>query len=296
MTAVGRIDLDRIYRTCLGCGISRFPADVAIGLGGFVTRRALRQICRAGASDSFGRAERTLEGLAGWSVAAETIRRLCHAEATKRLGNQAERCEAAQTVRRVIASIATAASFGHRCRAEADGIGLADASKLTVLGDGAEWIWNLADEQFPRAEQNLDVFHATEYLADLARAGFGENTAEAVAWTDSARGCLVADGWAGVCEFVHAGASMVTNRPAFESAYPRVANYLAGHRDRMKYAARLRLGKSIGSGMIEGTIKQVVNRRMKRTGARWKTEHVGPMAELIGLVDGPTWETYWSAA
>lgn len=350
MTAVGKIDLDRTYRVCLECGEPRFPADVAIGLAGFVTRRALRQICRAGASDSFGRAERTLEELAGWSVDAETIRRLCHAEAAKRLENKAEQRETAQrfqqafgnwelqidagkvntdtgwrdvkvavfavrkpgpasssedyeqrdlptpSVRRVIASIETAETFGRRCRAEAHGIGLADASKLTVLGDGAEWIWNLADERFPKAEQNLDVFHATAYLADLGRAGFGEGTAKAVEWTDSARKRLVADGWAGVCEFVHASVSAVKDRTAFESAYPRVANYLAGHRDRIKYAARLRLGKSIGSGMIEGTIKQVVNRRMKQTGARWKAEHVGPLVELIGLVDGPTWEAYWSAA
>jgi hypothetical protein len=55
-----------------------------------------------------------------------------------------------------------------------------------------------------------------------------------------------------------------------------VANYLSGHQDRMMYAARLRRGVSIGSGMIEGAIKQLVVRRIKQTGARWKTDHVSP--------------------
>jgi len=95
---------------------------------------------------------------------------------------------------------------------------------------------------------------------------------------------------------MHESVTGVTNRAACESAYPRVANYLAGHRDRMKYAARLRQGKSIGSGLIEGTIKQMVGRRLKQTGARSKTEHGAPFVELIGLSDCPQWETYWAAA
>ena len=90
-------------------------------------------------------------------------------------------------MRHVIAAIETAEEFGPRCRAEAERIGLPDVDELTVLGDGAAWIWNLSDERFAGAEQNLDLYHATEYLADLARAGFGGDAAAAKAWTDRAR-------------------------------------------------------------------------------------------------------------
>ena len=347
MTAIGKIVIGRDYRVCRDCVDAGFPADAMLGLGGSVTRRALRQICHVGISDSFARGERTLRELCGWSVDAETIRRLCHAEAAKCREAEAVPREAAKdfqnaqghwelqidagkvntdtgwrdvkvavrppgvssrsedyeqrdlpkpSVRRVIAAIETAETFGHRCGAEAERLGLTDASTLSVLGDGAEWIWNIATQRFPEAEQNLDVYHATEYLADLARAGFGDDAPTVKAWTGSAQRRLLADSWAGVCEFVHQSGAAVNDRPAFESAYPRVANYLAGHQDRMKYAARLRLGKSIGSGMIEGTIKQMVGRRRKQTGARWKTGHVAPLVELIALNDDPTWERYWSAA
>ena len=349
MTAIGKISIDRNYRVCRVCA-GGFPADAVLGLDGFVTRRALRQICHVGVSDSFERGERTLRELSGWSVDAETIRRLCHAEAAKCRENEAELHAVAEdfktalghcelqidagkvntdtgwrdvkvasfavrppgepatsedyeqrdlpkpSVRRVSAAIETAEIFGHRCRAESERLGWTDTSHLTVLGDGAEWIWNIATERFPKAEQNLDVYHATEYLADLARAGFGDDATAVKKWTESAQKRLVADGWAGVCEFVNLSSAEVTNRTASESAYPRVANYLAGHQDRMKYAARLRLGKSIGSGMIEGTIKQMVGRRLKQTGARWKTGHVAPFVELFALDDGPKWETYWAAA
>lgn len=172
---------------------------------------------------------------------------------------------------------------------------MSDAANLTVLGDGAEWIWNIAARRFPRADQNLDVYHATEYLTDLAREGFGGDGPAATEWSKAAQKRLVADGWAGVCEFVNASAETVKDRAAFEAAYPKAANHLAGHRDRMNYAARLRQGKSIGSGMIEGAIKPMLGRRLKQTGARWKTEHVAPFVEFVALDGGPEWESYWVA-
>lgn len=349
VTAVGKIVLTRDYRVCRVCDDAGFPADAVLGVNGSVTRRALRLICHVGASDSFDRGERMLRELMGWSVDAETIRRLCHAEAAVCRKNEAERRAVAAKfrkaagdrevqidagkvntdtgwrdvkvvsfaarppgppstsedyeqrglpkplVRRVSAAIETAEVFGQRCLAEAERLDLSDATNLTVLGDGAEWIWNIAARRFPRADQNLDVYHATEYLTDLARAGFGGDGPAATEWSKAAQKRLVADGWAGVCEFVNASAETVKDRAAFEAAYPKAANYLAGHRDRMNYAARLRQGKSIGSGMIEGTIKQMLGRRLKQTGARWKTEHVAPFVEFVALDGGPEWESYWAA-
>jgi hypothetical protein len=350
VTAVGKVALARHYRVCRACNDAGFPADAVLGLGGSVTRRALRRICHVGASDSFDRGERTLRELMGWSVDAETIRRLCHAEAAICRENEAERHGIAEkfkkaagdrevqidagkvntdtgwrdvkvvsiavrppgppstsedyeqrdlpepSVRRVGAAIEAAEDFGRRCLAEAERLELTDATDLTILGDGAEWIWNIAARRFPNASQNLDVYHATGYLTDLARAGFGDDDAAVKAWSRSAQRRLVADGWAGVCEFVHASAEAMKDRAAFEAAYPKAANYLSGHRGRMNYAARLRQGRSIGSGMIEGTIKQILGRRLKQTGARWKTRHVAPFVELVALDGGSEWESYWAAA
>jgi hypothetical protein len=349
VTAIGKIAVTRSYRTCPTCG-GGFPADAALGLNGAFTRRARRRICHVGVDNSFERGQRTLRELTGWSVDAETIRRLCHAEAAECRKTKSRRLDVATNfkkaagdwelqidagkvntetgwrdvkvatfavrepaepctsedydrrdlpqpaVRHVTASIEAVEAFGPRCQAEADHVGLPGAAELTVLGDGAEWIWNLASERFAGAEQTLDVYHATGYLADLARAGFGADAAAAEGWRRKAQTALIADGWPGVCEFVHRHSAEASDRPALEAAYPRVANYLAGHQDRMKYAARLRRGESIGSGLIEGTIKQNVGRRIKQTGARWKTEHIGPLVELMTLGPFPEWDAYWSAA
>ena len=54
---------------------------------------------------------------------------------------------------------------------EAEGIrrGAAHVRQLTILGDGAAWIWNIATAKFPEATQIVDLFHAREHLHDLAR-------------------------------------------------------------------------------------------------------------------------------
>ena len=56
------------------------------------------------------------------------------------------------TVRAVVAEVQEAQAFGQRCQAEAQRLGVS-AAALSVLGDGAEWIWNLAGERFASAAQ-----------------------------------------------------------------------------------------------------------------------------------------------
>lgn len=347
---MGSITLRRTYRSCSQCHEGGFAADDRLGLDAFLTPRVRRLACLVGTHDSFSRAQRLLSELSGLSLADETIRRLCHAEAERfdrtrdqrlNTAEQFARAEGdwelqidagkvntetgwrdvkvaafarrergegtlpsdheqrdlpAPSVRSIVAAIETAEDFGVRCRAEADRLKLPCPRDLSVLGDGAEWIWNLAERQFNGAEQVLDVFHASGYLADLARAGFGEGSPEGSRWLDKARAALVGDGWAGVCEFVLRDAERVPNRAGLEAAFPRVANYLTGHRDRLGYAVRLRRGQAIGSGLIEGTIKQEVSRRMKQTGARWRSDHVGRFVQFRALADGVEWDHYWSAA
>ena len=73
-----------------------------------------------------------------------------------------------------------------------------------------------------------------------------------------------------------------------------VLNYFSGQQGRLGYAARLRRGQAIGSGLVEGTIKQRVNVRMKRSGARWLPEHAGPFVEMLAMSYGPGWSEFWA--
>jgi hypothetical protein len=348
MTALGPIRVARWHGRCPGCGQVGFAADRLLGLGGWLTARARRMACRAGLHDPFRRAEQLLAELAGWSVDAETVRRLAHAAAGQATRGRADRTGLpvafagasgdgevhidagkvntrdgwrdvkvvafavrprggpataadyeqrelpAPAVRAVVAAVEEAGAFGERCQAEAQRLGLADPARLTVLGDGAEWIWNLAERRFPGAGQVLDVYHAVEHLAAAGRPAVGDG-GPLRAWLAPVREQLVGDGYAGVCAALAHPLADPAAQARLATAAPAVLNYFAGHRDRLGYAVRLRRGQAIGSGLVEGTIKERVNLRMKRTGARWQTAGVGPFVELLALADSPEWPEYWAA-
>jgi hypothetical protein len=197
------------------------------------------------------------------------------------------------SVRSVVAAVEEAEAFGARCQRESERLGLKDPRRLSVLGDGAEWIWNLADVRFGGASQLLDVYHAVEHLAEVGRAAVGDGE-PLTSWLASARRKLIADGYAGVCEVVAQPLADPEAQRCVGEVAGAVLNYFAGHRCRMGYAVRLHRGQVIGSGLVEGTIKELVNLRMKRTGARWRAERVGRFVELLALSKSPEWNEYWA--
>lgn len=204
-----------------------------------------------------------------------------------------ERDLPAPTVRSVVAAIEPAAQFGERCLAEAQRLELTDPKQLSVLGDGAEWIWNLARQHFPGAQELLDIWHGAEHLADEAKKLFGPNSAEAKTHAVQGRQRLLEDGYVGVTEWVAMlGGAVPAGGDGASSG--DMLNYFCGHRDRLNYALRLQRGQSIGSGLVEGSIKQLLNKRLKQTGARWRVEHVAPLVELGAMAASPQWQAFWN--
>jgi hypothetical protein len=66
-------------------------------------------------------------------------------------------------------------------------MGITADQPLTVLGDGAAWIGNRADEPFPRAAQLLDLFHASQPVAAATRVLMGEGTEAGRVWVERVR-------------------------------------------------------------------------------------------------------------
>ena len=69
----------------------------------------------------------------------------------------------------VIATFEPAPVFAGLVKAEGIRPGADHVRQLTILGEGAAWIWNIATAKFPEATQIVDLFHAREHLHDLAR-------------------------------------------------------------------------------------------------------------------------------
>jgi hypothetical protein len=196
------------------------------------------------------------------------------------------------SVRSVVAAIEGREAFGARVEAEALRLGIPLSEGLSILADGAEWIWNLAADHFHGAAQLLDIWHGVENVAQAGRVALGVGE-EFQTWLGQAKAQLVGDGYAGVCETLGSLTAVAgTSMPAC-AAVAEALNYFASHQERLGYAVRLRRGQSVGSGLVEGSIKQLVNLRMKRTGARWRVARVGPFAEFVALADSPEWSEYW---
>ena len=198
------------------------------------------------------------------------------------------------TIRTVVANVKEASDFAVRVRAEADRLKVTTAGDVTVLGDGAEWIWNLAADVLPQAAGVLDVYHAIEHVGTAVKAIWGD-TAEATVRRQAGVLAVVADGKVGIQRWIADGFGALPVGSSGDELRD-LASYLGSHPTRLGYAQRLASGRSIGSGLIEGSVKQLVNRRMKLTGARWRVEHVGPFVELAAVIDTPDWHDLWTAA
>ena len=108
----------------------------------------------------------------------------------------------APTTRFAFAAIESIDDFGPRWAQWATRLGVIDPSKISVLGDGAEWIWNAASRQFPGCTEVLDILHGAEHISDAAGRLFGDGASEATEWFERGRGLLLSDGWAGLCDHI----------------------------------------------------------------------------------------------
>lgn len=198
------------------------------------------------------------------------------------------------TTRFGLADIEGIETFRRDWRGWADLLGLGSGLDLSVLADGAEWIWNAADAQFPGSRQVLDVYHALEHVAAAAKGLYGAETAEAKASYAAGQTAVLENGWTGVCRWV--GEELAAaDTDARRRVLDELINYAVKHVKRMDYRCRLAEGRSIGSGMVEGAIK-TMGLRLKARGARWIERNVEHVAALVGLSHSSCWETYWSQA
>lgn len=159
------------------------------------------------------------------------------------------------------------------------------ARELIILGDGAEWIWNLVAEHFPKAIQILDWFHATQYLAPVAKAALATEEAQA-AWLKQTQQAL----WDGkVDEVIALCLELARTEDGSDPAYV-AARYFRQNRERMNYPAYRRQGYQIGSGTIESAAKQIGTLRMKVAGATWNEDSAHRVAKARAAYLSNQWD------
>ena len=152
--------------------------------------------------------------------------------------------------------------FAQRTERETQRRGFDKAARQVVIGDGAKWIWNIADEQFSDAIQIIDLFHAKGTISTAAKAIFGTESEFGAQWAKTCRDELEAGKLESIIEKLKAFAA-----DCKEARQCR--EYLITNRSRLNYPRFRKLGLCTSSGIVESGCKHVIGARVKQSGMHW---------------------------
>jgi hypothetical protein len=189
-------------------------------------------------------------------------------------------------------AIENAEEFARRIYREAFQRGWARARIKVILGDGAIWIWNLAEEQFPGAILIVDFYHASEHLHKLSRSLFPADEQARHLWTRVAMYLLDHGAIEALVTMIRA---LAPQHPELAENLETEAPYFERNADKMRYPAFRAQGLFVGSGVIEAGCKTVIGSRLKQSGMFWTVEGANQFIALRCCRLSGKFEEFWEA-
>jgi len=163
-----------------------------------------------------------------------------------------------------------------------------------VVGDGEKKIWSYADELFPGWIQILDIIHAKDKLLIAAHLHYPKGSDDAHDYVKERLLALLNGEVDSVIEdFAITLDDGTLCKSKVKILRSKVLGYFETNRGRMRYDEFLKLGLPIGSGLIEGTCKNLINDRMERSGMRWSPEGAEAILKLRALHLTDHWSDFW---
>lgn len=164
-----------------------------------------------------------------------------------------------------------------------------------VLGDGEKNIWNFADELFPNWIQVLDIIHVRDKLWLAAHLYYKKDSPEAKEYVrERLVALLKGEVDMVIDDFRIAMEDGSLSASRTETLRRKVLGYFVNNRERMQYDTYLAKGLPIGSGVIEGTCKNLINDRMERSGMRWSPDGAEAILNLRSLDLTDLWNDFWA--
>ena len=183
-------------------------------------------------------------------------------------------------------------SFRKRLKTEANRREYYNTNELIVIGDGARWIWDLAENEFPRSVKIVDWYHAKEHLHKIV---------ELLYESDANKGREVEklleknlydgdiDNFIKIIDRCKIETKILDRFTDFVSLETEVG-YFSRNESKMQYRYFEEQGYPIGSGVIESACKQVVQLRLKRSGMKWKNEGAHAILKLRTMYLSDRWD------
>jgi len=145
-------------------------------------------------------------------------------------------------------------------------MGQLQADEIVFIADGAKHNWEIQQTTFPGSIGILDFYHAIEHLGAFCDLYKNEQAGK--------------QAFARWRTMLYEGRILQVLQSMKVTLYTRISdpdeavkhiNYYRNNSSRMDYDLYRQQGFPIGSGLVEGQCKLVVNRRFKGNGMRWKS-------------------------
>ena len=190
-----------------------------------------------------------------------------------------------------IATFEPASVFADLVKAEGIRRGADHVRQLTILGDGAAWIWGIAAAKFPEATQIVDLFHAREHLNSLTRSLEFMLLDRKDHWL-AAR---LDDLDHGDIDGIEAAVREYPLEGAKKDEVEKELGYFLSNAPRMRYRWFRSRGLFVGSGVVESGCKAVIGQRLKLSGMRWTVTGADAIATLRCQQASRPEDRVWSA-
>jgi len=161
--------------------------------------------------------------------------------------------------------------------------------QVVALGDGAAWIWTMAEQLYPHATHIVDVCHAREHLHELA-AHLAFITPDPPQWLHD----RLDDLDAGNIEAIISAARQYPLQGIKADDLDKKLRYFEANAHRMQYARFKSLGMFTGSGAIEAACKQIVAQRAKQSGMHWTVSGAAGIIALRCQHASGRWDELWA--
>lgn len=150
---------------------------------------------------------------------------------------------------------------------------------IAFICDGAQWIWNWIEDNYPDRIQILDYYHAKEHLCDFAKI-YIKQEKRRNDWISQQCELMLDKGVDPVLEQLE---NLAIKGSKVQEAYTNLLNYYKRNQARMQYHKFREAGLQIGSGAIEAAHRNVLQQRLKLSGQRWTIAGLQQMVELRTL-------------
>ena len=179
--------------------------------------------------------------------------------------------------------------FGRLLWAEAQQRGWETVYDTQVVGDGARWIWNLAQEHFYDSYQTVDWYHAADHLHAAAYLYRPDSDSAAQRWYKTAETNLFQGHADQIAAKLYQQASGNSQRA---KDLRTKAQFFENNQRRMQYLEFREEGYLIGSGPVESGAKQF-KARFTGPGMRWSREGIERLIPVRAAIMSNQFDALW---